>query len=216
MPDSPPSHPTLSSNPLWQGATPLVLASKSAARRALLDAAGLPFDALAVDVDERALEADAVAQGATPANVAAVLARAKALAGSSLRSGRLVIGADQTLALGLEAFHKPADRAGAAEQLRRLSGRTHALHAALAVARDGAVLFEAVETAFLTLRPLDERALAAYLAAAGDAVLTSVGGYQLEGLGIHLFERIEGEHAVILGLPLLPLLDFLRRQGELL
>lgn len=207
---------TMPENPLWRGSDALVLASKSTARRALLAGAGLPFEATSVDVDERALEAGAVAGGAGPREVAGVLARAKSLAGSALHPGRLVIGADQTLALGDEAFHKPADRAGARAQIARLSGQTHHLHSALALARDGAVLFETVESAALTMRPLDAAALDAYLDAAGAAVLSSVGGYQLEGLGIHLFERVEGDHSVILGLPLLPLLAFLRRLGVLL
>lgn len=205
-----------SQNPLWRSDAPLVLASKSAARRALLEAARLPFEAVSVEVDERALEAEAVAGGAGPAEVAAALARAKALAESAFHPGRLVIGADQTLALGAEAFHKPADLAAARAQIARLAGRTHALHSAIAVVRDGEVLFETVESADLTMRPLDEAALDAYLAAAGEAVRSSVGGYQLEGLGIHLFERVEGDHSVILGLPLLPLLAFLRRLGVLL
>lgn len=203
-------------NPLWHGGAPLVLASKSAARRALLEAARLPYEAIAVEVDERALEAAEVEKGADPAGVATVLARAKALAGSALRPGRLVIGADQTLALGSEAFHKPADRAAARLQLERLSGGTHALHSALALVRDGEVLFETVESAYLSMRGLSAPALDAYLAAAGDSVLGSVGGYQLEGLGIHLFERVAGDHSVILGLPLLPLLSFLRHRGDLL
>ena len=204
-----------SGNPLWRGAAPLVLASKSAARQALLDAARLPFEAVPVEVDERALEAVAVAQGAGPAEVAAALARAKALAGSRDHRGRLVIGADQTLALGDEAFHKPADRPAARAQIARLAGRTHALHSAIAIVLDGDVLFETVQSAHLTMRPLDGLTLDAYLDAAGAAVLSSVGGYQLEGLGIHLFERVEGEHSVILGLPLLPLLAFLRHRGDL-
>ncbi|MCK0206785.1 Maf family protein [Starkeya koreensis] len=203
-------------NPLWRGNAPLVLASKSAARRALLEAARLAFEATGVDVGERALEAQAVAAGADPREVAAILARAKARTGSALHPGRLVIGADQTLALGDEAFHKPADLGAARAQLTRLAGRTHHLHSALCVARDGAVLFETVESAALAMRPLAAPALDAYLAEAGEAVLSSVGGYQLEGLGIHLFERVEGDHSVILGLPLLPLLAFLRRQGVLL
>lgn len=203
-------------NPLWRGNAPLILASKSAARRALLDAARLPFEAISVEVDERALEAAEVAKGAEPAEIAGVLARAKALAGSALYPGRLVIGADQTLALDTEAFHKPADLAAARLQLERLSGGTHALHSAIAVAFDGKVLFETVESAYLSMRGLDAPSLDAYLAAAGETVLASVGGYQLEGLGIHLFERIAGDHSVILGLPLLPLLSFLRHRGDLL
>lgn len=203
-------------NPLWRGDAPLVLASKSPARRALLEAARLPFEATGVDVDERALESGAVAAGAGPREVAATLARAKALAGSAEYPGRLVIGADQTLALGDEAFHKPADLEAARVQIARLAGGTHHLHSALCVARDDAILFETVESAALALRPLSDEALDAYLAAAGEAVLSSVGGYQLEGLGIHLFERVDGDHSVILGLPLLPLLAFLRGLGVLL
>ncbi len=194
----------------------MVLASKSTARRALLSAAGLPHEAIGVEVDERALESEAVREGAGPIAVAARLARAKALAGSAAAPGRLVIGADQTLALGEESFHKAPDMAAARRQLARLAGRTHSLHAAVAVAQDGVVLFEDARSAHLTMRALSDAALDAYLAAAGEAVLSSVGGYQLEGLGIHLFERIEGDHAVILGLPLLPLLGFLRSRGDLL
>ncbi|MBS9477478.1 Maf family protein [Ancylobacter radicis] len=206
----------MSVNPLWRGMTPLVLASRSAARRALMTAAGLPHEAITVDVDERGLESEALARGAGPAEIARRLARAKALAGSAARPGRVVIGADQTLALGEEAFHKAPDRAAARHQIARLAGRTHALHAALAVALDGEILFDTVASAHLAMRALDDVALDAYLDAAGEAVLSSVGGYQLEGLGIHLFERIEGEHSVILGLPLLPLLAFLRDRGDLL
>jgi septum formation protein len=201
-------------NPLWRGTAPLLLASKSAARRALLEAAKLPFEILGVEVDERAVEAEAPEDG--PDGVARRLAREKALAGSRLRPDALVIGADQTLALGSESFHKPADRDAARAQLARLAGRTHALHSAVALARDGEVVFDTVEAAHLTMRPLAPSSLDAYLDAAGDAVLGSVGGYQLEGLGIHLFERIEGAHSVILGLPLLPLLGFLRKESVLL
>lgn len=203
-------------NQLWRGTAPLVLASKSAARRALLAGARLPYEVVSVEVDERLLEAEVAAEGAGPSAVALVLARAKAAAGSAAHPGRLVIGADQTLALDDEAFHKPADIAAARAQIARLAGHTHALHSAVTVVQDGTVLFEAVESAHLTMRALDATTLDAYLAAAGDAVLSSVGGYQLEGLGIHLFERVEGDHSVILGLPLLPLLAFLRRQGVLL
>jgi septum formation protein len=203
-----------SENPLWLGTVPLLLASKSAARRALLEAAKLPFEILGVEVDERALESDGPRDG--PEGVARRLAREKALAGSRLRPDALVIGADQTLALGSESFHKPADRDAAKAQLARLAGRTHALHSAVALARDGEIVFDTVEAAHLTMRSLTPSSLDAYLDAAGDAVLGSVGGYQLEGLGIHLFERIEGAHSVILGLPLLPLLGFLRKESVLL
>jgi septum formation protein len=123
----------------------------------------------------------------------------------------VVLGADQTLARGAKRFSKPADRAGAAEQLRALRGRTHELHSALALVRDGAVLFSCVDTARLTMRDFSDRFLHEYLDMAGDAAMNSVGGYQLEGIGIHLFERVDGDFFTILGLPLLPLLAFLRQ-----
>lgn len=198
---------------LWRGES-LVLASKSPARQALLAAAKIPFEAQAADIDERAVEAGS---GATaPEKVAAHLARAKALYVAKQRAGRLVLGADQTLALGERRFSKPAGPAQAADQLRALAGRTHALHSAIAVARDGEILFDHVASVQMTMRPLSEAFVVAYLDEAGAAVTTSVGAYQLEGAGIHLFERIVGDHSTILGLPLLPLLDFLRRQGALL
>jgi septum formation protein len=123
-----------------------------------------------------------------------------------------VVGADQTLALGARLFSKPANRAQAAGQLRALAGRTHELHSAVAVVRDNKILFSDVAVARMTMRRLDDNAISAYLDAAGEAVTASVGAYQLEGLGVHLFERIEGDHFTILGLPLLPLLEFLRSQ----
>ena len=148
-----------------------------------------------------------------PGEIAALLAREKALSVSSRQPGRFVVGADQTLALGARLFSKPAGRAQAAEQLRALAGRSHELHSGVAVARDGKILFEACRG-----RAHDHAAAeraprsTAYLDAAGEAVTSSVGAYQLEGLGVHLFERIEGDHFTILGLPLLPLLAFLRSE----
>jgi septum formation protein len=194
---------------LWLAAEPLVLASKSAVRRAMLEAAGLPVEAIAAAIDERAVEARA--GPLAPSEAAMLLAREKARAIDV--AGRFVVGADQTLALGRARFSKPADREAAREQLRALSGRTHELHSAVAVARDGRVVFSHAETARLTVRSLSERFVEAYLDAAGPAVTESVGGYQLEKLGIHLFERIEGDHFTILGLPLIHLLGFLRREG---
>jgi septum formation protein len=195
---------------LWLLAEPLVLASRSAARAALLAAAGIAVEVLPADIDERGVEAKAAAQDAVAA--AALLAREKARAVAAQRPGRLVLGADQTLALGARRFSKPADRAAAAEQLHALRGKTHALHSALALTRDGEVLFEHADTAQLTMRSFSDKFLAQYLDAAGDAVTASVGGYQLEKPGIQLFERVEGDYFTILGLPLLPLLNFLRRQ----
>jgi septum formation protein len=197
---------------LWRGA-PLVLASKSAVRRSLLEAAGIPVAVDPADVDERAIEALLV--GTPPEDIAVRLARAKALAVCARRPGELVLGADQTLALGPRRFSKPADVAAAREQLAALSGKTHSLHSGAALARDGAVVFETVSTARLTMRALSGAAIDAYLTAAGDRVTHSVGAYQLEGLGVHLFERIDGDYFTILGLPLLPLLAFFRREGLL-
>jgi septum formation protein len=197
----------------WLGPAPLLLASTSATRRSLLESAALPVETASPDVDERAIEA---ASGALPpVALAEALARAKAEAVASRHPGRVVIGADQVLALDGTVFHKPADASAARAHLARLSGRTHALHSAVALVRDGATdVF--VETARMTMRPLDSAAIAAYVACAGEArVRASVGGYQLEGPGIHLFSAVEGDHSTVLGLPLLPLLARLRAAGLL-
>jgi septum formation protein len=199
--------------PLWRAAQPLVLASRSAPRRAMLEAAGLPVETSLPDLDERAVEAVAGPLG--PAEAAVLLAREKAKAVARNKPGRLVVGADQTLALGDRRFDKPGDRDAARAQLQALSGKTHHLHSAVAVARGDEVLFAAVDTASLTMRSLSDAFLDAYFDAAGAAVLESVGAYQLEKLGIHLFERIEGDHFTILGLPLLELIAFLRQHGSL-
>lgn len=191
----------------------MILASKSRARQTLLANAAIPFDAMPTDVDERALQKNSGLS--SPGEIAGLLAREKALFVSSNNPGRYVVGADQTLALGARLFSKPAGRAQAADQLRLLAGGTHELHSAIAVARDGKVLFAEVSVARMTMRHLSESEIEAYLDEAGEAVTTSVGAYQLEGLGVHLFERIEGDHFTILGLPLLPLLAFLREQGLL-
>jgi septum formation protein len=198
---------------LWLAAAPLVLASASSVRRHLLEAAGIPVDVQPTNLDERAAEASAPRNN--PSAVAAHLAREKALRVTATAPGRLVVGADQTLALGDRRFDKPGDRAAARAQLQALAGRAHELHAAVAVARDGGVLFEHVAIARLIMRPLSDAVLDRYLDAAGAAVTASVGGYQLEALGVHLFERIEGDHFTILGLPLLPLLAYLRAEGSL-
>jgi septum formation protein len=194
--------------PLWLDRQPLILASKSEVRGKILAAAGLRFEIRPANVDERGIEEKAGVTG--PAAAARLLARAKAQAISETRSGQLVLGADQTLARGTTRFSKPADRDKAAEQLRALRGRTHELHSALALVRDGTVLFDCVDTARLTMRDVSDQFLNDYLDMAGDAALDSVGAYQLEGIGIHLFEKVEGDYFTILGLPLLPLLKFLR------
>jgi septum formation protein len=176
----------------------------------LLANAGLPFEAMPADIDERAIQKNS--KVAAPGEIAGLLAREKALWVSQRKAGHYVIGADQTLALGRRLFNKPGDRAAAAEQIRTLSGQTHALHSAIAVALDGRIMFETVVVAGMTMRSLGDADITAYLDAAGEAVTQSVGAYQLEGPGVHLFERIEGDHFTILGLPLLPLLGFLRSQ----
>jgi len=198
---------------LWLAAQPLLLASKSAARRAVLEAAGIPIEIEPAAIDERAIEAQAGPQ--QPAAAAALLARAKARAVAAIHPGRFVLGADQTLALGQRRFSKAPDRAAAREQLRALRGRTHALHSAIAVYRSDELQFEHVEAARLTMRTFSDAFLEAYLDAVGDAATASVGAYQLEGLGIQLFERVEGDHFTILGLPLLPLLAWMRNAGLL-
>jgi septum formation protein len=193
---------------LWRGPFPLILASQSCARQMLLAHAGIDFEAIPAEIDERAVQK---ASGLLAADgIAALLAREKAISVSANRPGRFVVGADQTLALGERLFSKPAGRAQAREQLRALAGHSHELHSAVAVAQDGKILFEDVAVARMAMRRLSENDIDAYLDAAGEAVTTSVGAYQLEGLGIHLFEHIDGDHFTILGLPLLPLLAFLR------
>jgi len=198
---------------LWRGKDPLVLASQSRTRQALLENAGISFEAVPAEIDERAVQQTS---GLTsPGDIAALLAREKALSVSSRQPGKYVVGADQTLALGERLFSKPAGRAQAAEQLRVLAGQSHQLHSAVAVAHDGEILFETLAVARMTMRRLGQSDIDVYLDEAGEAVTTSVGAYQLEGLGVHLFERIEGDHFTILGLPLLPLLAFLRSKGFL-
>jgi septum formation protein len=198
---------------LWLADKPLVLASKSAPRRAMLEAAGIPIEVRPADIDERAVERNAVANAA--GEVAALLAREKARAISIGMAGRLVLGADQTLVMGHQRFDKPADITAARAQLRMLAGKTHELDSAIAFVRDGKVLGEALQIARMTMRAFSEAFLDAYLEAAGSAVTASVGAYQLERYGVHLFERVEADHFTILGLPLLAALDFLRQEGSL-
>ena len=196
---------------LWLAARPLLLASRSTVRRALLEAAGVPIEVHPADLDERALETHPDSQA--PTAIAAQLARAKASSVAASYPGRLILGADQTLELGGKHFAKPADRAAAGAQLRALSGRTHELHSAIAFVQDAAVLFEYIGTARLTMRPLSDHFLDLYLDAIGDAATASVGAYQVEGPGIQLFDRLDGDYFTVLGLPLIAALDFLRRRG---
>lgn len=197
--------------PLWLAPQPLVLASRSDVRGKILAAAGLRFEIRAAQIDERAVEAEAGSLDAPGA--ARLLARVKVQAVAATLPGRLVLGADQTMACGKQRFGKPADRAAAAAQLRALRGSTHALHSALALVRDDVILFEYLDTAELTMRDFSDAFLEDYLDMMGDYAMTSVGAYQLEGIGVHLFERIRGDYFTILGLPLLPLLTFLREEG---
>ena len=197
---------------LWRRPGPKILASKSATRLAMLSAAALPVTPIAADVDERAIEAEFLAAGGAVGALAGRLALEKALAVSRSSRDALVIAADQTLSVKNELVHKAATRAGAALKLRKLAGRRHRLTSAIAAAENGRVLWQFADHAELTVRTLDAVAIERYLDAAGDAALQSVGGYQIEGVGVHLFSRVVGAHATILGLPLLPLVAWLRDQ----
>ena len=188
-----------------------MLASRSTTRQMLLSAAGVPVEAFPADLDERRLEAGVKLQSAGA--VAALLAREKAGAVAKLHRGRLTLGADQTLALGADRFAKPADRDAARAQLRALRGRSHELHSAIAFVQDGTVLYEHVRVARMVMRTFSDQFLESYLDACGQAVSANVGAYQIEGLGVQLFERIEGDFFTVLGLPLMEALDFLRRSG---
>ncbi len=197
---------------LLQAASPrLVLASGSAARAALLASAGLVFEAVAPGVDEGPTKAAARASRTTPAEAALTLARLKAQA--MIRPGAVVLGCDQMLSCGEDWFDKPAGLPAARAQLQALRGCRHTLHTATVAWRDGSELWRHVAFPCLTMRPFSDAFLDSYLELEGAAVLGSVGAYRLEGLGAHLFDRIEGEHSAILGLPLTPLLGFLRRCG---
>ncbi len=193
----------------------LVLASGSPFRRKLLENAGLRFRSERPDIDERAVEQSVAGGGLTPADLAQILAEAKAGDVGEKNAASLVIGSDQTMSLGDELFHKPADMEAARRHLLALSGKTHQLHTAVAVVSNGETLWRYVETANMTMRRLEPAEIGRYLAEVGDAALSSVGAYQVEGPGIRLFDRIEGDYFAIVGLPLLPLLAELRRLGAI-
>jgi septum formation protein len=192
----------------------IVLASKSAARRSVLDGAGVAYEATVAGVDEEAVKASLTAEGAGPREIADALAELKAIRVSAKHQG-LVIGADQTLDLDGRLYDKVETLAAARARLVELRGKAHKLHSAVVVAKEGAPIWREVVTAKLTMRDFSDAFLDDYLAREGEAALGSVGCYRLEAMGAQLFSKIEGDYFAILGLPLLGLLDLLRRHGEL-
>ncbi|GAA0773621.1 nucleoside triphosphate pyrophosphatase [Brevundimonas olei] len=187
----------------------LILASKSAARRAMLGDAGVPFVVQVADVDEDALKTP----GVDPVELAVELARAKALAVSRHDADAWVLGADQTLAFDGGLVSKAATLDAARERLSAMRGRTHQLHSGAALARNGQVVWSGVDTVEMKMRDFSDAFLDAYLAAEGEPLLSCVGSYRLEGLGAQLFEAVEGDYFTVLGLPLWPVLAELRRAG---
>jgi septum formation protein len=199
---------------LQAGRPPLILASESKSRARILEAAGLAFIVEPPGLDEAVMrQAVSGEKSLEPHDVAEVLARAKAEAVSDLAPKAYVIGGDQVLALGDVIFSKPDSMEAARRQLLDLSGKTHMLHTAVAVATGGETIWAETTMASLHMRKLSPEFIGRYLAAAGEEVLGSVGAYQLESLGVQLFDKIEGDYFSILGLPLIPLLDTLRREG---
>jgi septum formation protein len=190
----------------------LVLASKSATRRAVLDGAGVPYEAVGSGVDEEVTKAALLAKRASPRQIADALAEEKALAVSVGRP-ELVIGADQTLEFQGELYDKAETVEAARARLKTLRGKPHMLHSAVVVAQGGAVVWRETESATLTMRDFSDAFLEDYLAAEGEAALGSVGCYRLEGLGLQLFAKIQGDYFTILGLPMMGLLGLLRRRG---
>ena len=193
---------------------PVILASGSTIRRQMLEAAGLGFTVVPAEVDERPIHMSY--DGSNPGGIARQLARLKAEAVSQAHPHALVIGADQVLALGAAIFHKPADLAQARKHLSWLRGKAHELHSAVAMAENGAVVWDTIDTARLTIRDFSDEFLDDYLARAGERICGCVGAYELEGLGLQLFERIEGDYFPVLGMPMIPLLAELRAKGALL
>jgi septum formation protein len=195
--------------------SPIILASGSPFRRQLLENAGIAFSVVRPRIDERAVEAPLQSSGATPEDVAQILAEAKAMDVSERNRDAIVIGSDQTLSLGDEVFHKPEDMEGARRRLLALSGKTHQLNSAIALARDGETIWRHIDVARLTMRRLEPAFIGRHLSRVGEIALSSVGAYQIEGEGIQLFEKIEGSYFTVVGLPLLPLLAKLRELGAI-
>ncbi|GHC74401.1 Maf-like protein [Limoniibacter endophyticus] len=193
----------------------IILASQSPFRRTLLQNAGLSFETISADIDERAAEAPMRQTGATPADIAEVLAIAKAMDVSARIPSALVIGCDQTLSLDEEIYHKPESMEAARRHLLSLSGKTHQLNSAVVLVKDGELIWSHTGVADLTMRKLDPAFIGRHLARVGDVALKSVGAYQIEGEGIQLFEKIEGDYFTIVGLPLLALLEKLRELGAI-
>lgn len=193
----------------------IVLASASKARRRLIAAAGIAAEVVPAQLDEAGVRASLHQDGASAAEAALALAGLKATRVSQERPDSLVVGADQILVCDGRWYDKPEDRAQARAQLSALNGRTHTLATAAAVARDGRVIWHHVSEPRLTMREFSDAFLDEYLTAMGEELLLSVGGYHIEGLGAQLFARVEGDWFAIQGLPLLPLLDFLRGHGAL-
>ena len=191
----------------------VILASTSASRRALLQGAGVPHAARSPGVDESLAKAALLGEGLGPRDIADALAELKAIRVRA--EGALVIGADQTLDFDGELIDKPASVEEARERLKRLRGRPHKLHSGVVVAQNGQPIWREVQTATLWMRPFSDDFLESYLAREGAAVLSSVGCYRLEDVGVQLFSRIDGDYFTILGLPMLGLLDLLRRHGVL-
>lgn len=193
----------------------LVLASASPFRRMLLENAGVRFDVHPASIDERLIQAPLDQAGAAADDIARVLAQAKAFDVAGKYHNALVIGSDQTLSLGDTVLHKPADMAAARNHLLSMSGKTHQLNSAVVLARGGQIVWSHIETADLTMRELDPGFIGRYLARVGEKALANVGAYQLEGEGVQLFEKIDGDYFTIIGLPLLPLLGALRDLGAI-
>jgi septum formation protein len=198
-------------HPLWLGNQPLILASGSRTRFDLLISAGIPVQVMKAIIDERALEAPLEKRQVSAEIIAVSLASTKALDVSKKNLGRFVLGADQILACDGTKLHKPASRAAAREQLLFLSNRIHHLYSAVAIAFDHQTVASFVCTAKLTMRDLSPEIIDRYLDAAGNAVMDSVGGYQLERIGIHLFKKVKGDQSTILGLPMIETLEALRK-----